>query len=137
MNGIVALDTSAAIPLLVKTHAAHSAVTRWWSGREVTLCGHSLAETYAVLTRLPGDVRLSPIDAARLMADRFATPLLMSTKTTRRLPEILAARGIAGGATYDAMIALTALDHECTLATRDARAKTTYDIIGATVEVIS
>jgi hypothetical protein len=30
--------------------------------------GHALAKTYAVLTRLPGDLRLAPGDAARRIA---------------------------------------------------------------------
>lgn len=52
---VLALDTSVAIPLLVQTHSAHAAVVRWWNGRTVSLCGHAVAETYSVLTRLPGD----------------------------------------------------------------------------------
>ena len=71
MSVFVALDTSVAVPLLVQTHAAHAAVVRWWGGREVALSGHALAETYSVLTRLPGDIRMAPPDAARLLEDRF------------------------------------------------------------------
>lgn len=51
----VAVDTSVAVPLLVRSHHDHGAVARWWSGQEITLSGHALAETYSVLTRLPGD----------------------------------------------------------------------------------
>ncbi len=71
------LDTSVAVPLLVQTHDAHAAIVRWWDGRQVALSGHALAETYSVLTRLPGDLRLAPADAARLMAERFAEPLVL------------------------------------------------------------
>jgi hypothetical protein len=39
------VDTSVAVPLLVRTHAAHAAVVRWWGGREVALSGHAMAET--------------------------------------------------------------------------------------------
>lgn len=52
-----------AVPLLVRTHAAHLDAVRCWDKREVHLAGHALAETYAVLTRLPGDLRLDPRDA--------------------------------------------------------------------------
>jgi predicted nucleic acid-binding protein len=137
VSAVVALDTSVAVPLLVQTHTAHATVSRWWNGRSLALCGHALAETYAVLTRLPGDIRLTPADASRLLTARFASPLLLSAKAGRRLPETLSQRGIAGGATYDAMIALTALEHGCALATRDARAKATYDMVGVTVEVVA
>jgi predicted nucleic acid-binding protein len=133
----LALDTSVAVPLLVQTHNDHAAVTRWWANRTVALAGHALAETYSVLTRLPGDVRLSAADAARLLASRFASPLPLSAKTARRVPEILAELGIAGGAVYDALVALAALEHGAELATRDARARDTYERIGVPVVVAS
>lgn len=131
----LALDTSVAIPLLVATHRAHSAVSRWWDGREVALSGHALPETYSVLTRLPGDLRLAPADAARLLGERFVEPLLLSPHVGGRLPEVLGQLGIAGGAVYDALVALAALEHGADLATRDARAKATYDAVGARVIV--
>ena len=131
----VAVDTSVAIPLLVATHQAHAVVSRWWSGREVALSGHAVAETYSVLTRLPGDLRLAPVDAARLLAARFAEPLLIGSDVAGRLPEVLSRLGIAGGAVYDALVALAALEHGADLATRDARAKATYDTIGVRVIV--
>ena len=96
----------------------------------------ALAETYSVLTRLPGDARLSPADAAHLIAERFAAPLLLEPEVSRRLPEILAGLGIAGGAVYDAMVALAATERGCVLATRDGRARTTYESVGARVEII-
>jgi predicted nucleic acid-binding protein len=40
---------------------------------------------------------------------------------------------IAGGAVYDALVALAAAEHGADLATRDARAKDTYDRVGAHV----
>ena len=125
------LDTSVAIPLLVQTHRAHADVVRWWDGREVALAGHALAETYSVLTRLPGDLRLEPTDAGRLITERFAAPYVLRRDTYVRLPEVLSGFGIAGGAVYDALVALAAVEHNATLATRDVRARATYDTIGA------
>ena len=78
----IAVDTSVAIPLVVRSYHDHAAVVRWWNGQEVALTGHSLAETYSVLTRLPGDARLAPADAARLLKARFAAPLLLSGPRT-------------------------------------------------------
>ncbi len=131
----LALDTSVAIPLLVATHRAHSAVSRWWNGQEVALSGHAVAETYSVLTRLPGDLRLAPADAARLLGERFVEPLLLCSEVGGRLPEVLSRLGIAGGAVYDALVALAALEHGADLATRDARAKATYETVGVRVVV--
>jgi predicted nucleic acid-binding protein len=130
---VIALDTSVAIPLLVRSHTSHDDVKRWWARRPVALAGHAAAETYAVLTRLPGDLRVTPQDAARLLRERFSEPLLLDAATQRRLPEILAERDISGGAVYDALVALAAVQHNLPLATRDARAKGTYDALGANV----
>jgi predicted nucleic acid-binding protein len=133
----VAVDTSVAVPLLVRSHHEHAAVVRWWSGQEITLSGHALAETYSVLTRLPGDARLSPADAARLLKARFSPPLVMSTPRARKLPETLSRLSIAGGAVYDALVALAAHEHGLALATRDARARGTYDAVGVKVIVVT
>ena len=132
----VAVDTSVAVPLLVRSHHDHAGVVRWWGGQEVALSGHALAETYSVLTRLPGDARLAPADAARLLNARFASPLTLSRSLARKLPDTLSRLGIAGGAVYDALVAVAAVDAGIALATRDGRAQATYDRIGATVELI-
>ena len=133
----VAVDTSVAVPLLVRSHHDHATVVRWWNGQEVALCGHALAETYSVLTRLPGDSRLAPADAALLLKARFSSPLLLSAPRSRKLPDTLSRLGIAGGAVYDALVALAAKDHNVALATRDARAQGTYDAVGVTVIVVT
>lgn len=132
----VAVDTSVAVPLLVRSHEEHATVAAWAAGRALALAGHALAETYAVLTRLPGDARVEPGDTCRLLRSRFGAPILLGARTSRRLPDVLAALGIAGGAVYDAMIAIAALEHGCELATRDARAKSTYEAVGASVIVV-
>ncbi len=138
MKHPLALDTSVAVPLLVRGHAAHEAVARWWAGRPIALAGHASVETYVILTRLPGDLRLTPADAARLMAARFDDVLLPVTAALTQLPEVLGRLGIAGGASYDALVALAALAalaHDATLATRDERARATYERVGVRVEV--
>jgi len=132
----IAVDTSVAIPLLVRSHHDHAAVVRWWDGQDVALAGHALAETYSVLTRLPGDARLAPADAARLLTARFSAPLLLNSSRARKLPDTLARLGIAGGAVYDALVALAAKEHDAVLATRDARARGTYDAVGVAVIVL-
>jgi toxin FitB len=102
----------------------------------VSLCGYALAETYSVLTRLPADMRLAPRDAARLIEERFDAPLLLAQGTAARLATVLGEREIAGGAVYDALVGLAAVEHDAVLATRDARAKATYEAVGARVVVV-
>jgi toxin FitB len=133
----IGVDTSVAVALLVRSHCEHQAVVRWWNGQEIALSGHALAETYSVLTRLPGDSRLAPADAARLLAARFSAPLMLGSARARKLPETLSGLGIAGGAVYDALVALAAREHGAALATRDARARGTYDAVGVEVIVVT
>lgn len=133
----VGVDTSVAVPLLVRSHQRHASVVRWWDGQEVALSGHALAETYSVLTRLPGDARLAPADAARLLEARFSSPLVLSISGTRKLPSTLSRLGIAGGAIYDALVALAAKERGVALATRDARARGTYDAVGIEIIVVT
>jgi predicted nucleic acid-binding protein len=130
----VAVDTSVAVPLLVRSHQHHPEVVNWWAGREVALSSHALAETYSVLTRLPGDARLSAEDAALLLNTRFTTPLTLTESRAQQVHAILSSLGIVGGAVYDGLVALAAKEHGVALATRDARARGTYDAVG--VEVI-
>jgi toxin FitB len=132
----VAVDTSVAVPLLVRSHQHHREVARWWNGQELTLSGHALAETYSVLTRLPGDARLSAEDAARLLDARFTSPLTLSAPAAREVHGTLSRLGIAGGAVYDGLVALAAKEHGALLATRDARARGTYDAVGVKVILV-
>ena len=122
----LALDTSAAVPLLLRRHVDHDAVRGTVAGATICLTGHSLAETYSVLTRLPGDARLEPHDAATLVSTGFERPLHLDFKSVEDLPATLAARGIAGGAVYDAMVGLAVAGTRFTLLTRDRRAAATY-----------
>ena len=135
MTPALAIDTSVAIPLLVQPHRAHADVVRWWNGRDLALSGHAIAETYSVLTRLPGDLRLAPADAAHLLQQRFAEPFVLGARSSSTLPALLSRLEIAGGAVYDAMVAMAAAEHGAELATRDARAKTTYEAVGVRVVV--
>jgi hypothetical protein len=76
---------------------------------------------------------MAPADAARLMSARFGKPLLLGSRTEARVPQLLARLGVAGGAVYDALVGLAAAEHGAELATRDLRAKSTYEAVGARV----
>lgn len=133
----LALDTSAAVPYLLRSHTAHAAVRAKVGRRRPMLTGHSLAETYSVLTRLPGDARVAPDDAARLISANFGEPALLDVDVASDLPGVLAPRGIAGGAVYDAMVALAAAGAQVPLMTRDRRAAATYAILAAQIELVT
>lgn len=130
------LDTSVAVPLLVTSHVAHRSVSAALGDRAAALAGHALHETYAVLTRLPGDARVAPADAVRLLEERFETAAVLNSRSVRSAPALFAAAGIAGGATYDGLVALAARSAGLPLATRDRRAQSTYRLLNVTVEML-
>lgn len=130
------VDTSVAVPLVLSSHQAHSRVGDLVGGRTVGLAGHARFATYAVLTRLPGDARLSARDAARLIADRFSTAAALVAAPTGDALAVLAEHDVGGGATYDGLVALVAKSADLALASRDRRAEATYRRLGVTVEMM-
>jgi predicted nucleic acid-binding protein len=132
-----ALDTSAAVPLLVDGHPSYFSVLTALGDRSALLTGHSLAETYSVLTRLPAGLRVDPADVATAIDDRFGPALVIPDDQAWRVHRVLAAAGVAGGATYDGLVALAARYHGVPLITRDVRARATYSALGVEVVTVS
>jgi len=130
------VDTSVAVPLLVASHEAHDIVRAWAQGKTLGIAGHALVETYSVLTRLPGDARVTAPDAVRLIDENFHAPVGLSPDQAGQVHGLLAPLGIVGGATYDGLVALAAKEHDAVLVTRDARARGTYEAVGARVAII-
>lgn len=112
-------------------------VAKWARGRILGLSGHALAETYSVLTRLPGDARVDPADAVKLIDENFAESFPLGARVARVAHREFARRGIAGGATYDGLVGLAAREHGAVLFTRDARARATYEALGVETEVLA
>lgn len=132
----VAVDTSVAVPLVLRNHQAHAAVVEWRQDRDLRLCGHAWIETYAVLTRLPGRARVLPEDAVTLLESNFSLPLWPERDSLAGAPALFASAGIAGGAAYDGWVALAARDHGAVLASRDSRAEAAYRRVGVEVEMV-
>lgn len=128
------VDTSVSVPLIMSSHPSHASVTRKLGRRPLLLAGHAAVETYSVLTRLPGDARLSASDAHRLIVDRFvgAADLPDPIEAIRHLSEV----GVEGGATYDGLVALCVGPGDI-LFSRDLRASATYARVGVAVELIA
>jgi hypothetical protein len=126
-----------AVPAIVQNHPAHSLSVSALRGRDVVLAGHSALETYSVLTRLPGDARLAIGDAARIIDEVFGQPVALPAERAVGLVAELAELGVAAGAVYDALIALTAGDADRTLLTRDRRAAATYSRLRVAYELVA
>ncbi|MCL2788440.1 MAG: PIN domain-containing protein [Micrococcales bacterium] len=132
-----AVDSSAAIPLLYRHHPAHDAVRRLVGLRALHLTAHSLVETYSVLTRLSYGPHITPAEAVELIDDRFAGCLALSQERALEVHRLLAELGVAGGASYDALVGLAARDSGAVLLTRDKRAVGTYQAVGAEIELLA
>lgn len=101
------------------------------------LVEHCALETYSVLTRLPAPHR-APGDVVRdFLASRFRPAFLrLSAQAYREFLLRLPDHGVAGGASYDALVAATAASHGAELVTCDRRAAPVYERYGVRVHLL-
>jgi predicted nucleic acid-binding protein len=129
-------DTSIAVAALLSDHPSHEAASEALVACEATIA-HVAAETYSVLTRLPPPHRAEATTAAEALAKRLpSVHVTLDANDHANAPQRLAAAGIGGGATYDGLIALTAIEHDLELISRDRRAARTYRALGARFQLI-
>src|SRR5437879_5493565 len=112
----VLIDTSVLVSAMLPDHV-HHAQSRPWIERakagafELVIAGHSLAEAYSVLTRLPRRPRITPANALQLIQENVsphAKIVTLSGDDYVQLITQLSQTGVAGGAVYDALIAKAA-----------------------------
>ncbi len=109
-------DTSCLVAAVCSWHEHHKRTRseierRVTSGEELFLAAHSLAETYAVLTRLPSPHRLRAADAISLIEANWGQNHIVhltGRETWRAITEA-ERHGLVGGQTYDVLIAMAAL----------------------------
>lgn len=129
-------DTSIAVAALLSDHVAHEAASEALAGCTATIA-HVAAETYSVLTRLPPPHRVEATTAAEALAKRLPpVHLTLDAGNCTMAPKRLAVAGVSGGATYDGLIALTAIAHGAELVSRDWRAARAYRALGARFKLI-
>lgn len=132
-----ACDISVAIAALDTTHAEHQWCFDLVATRRPALAGHAAIETFAVLTRLPAPSRLSPESARRVILHNFPDPCPLPPDDPLSLIERFAGVGIAGGAVYDGLIAVSAHADDRILLTRDDRAERTYRRLRINYELVA
>lgn len=106
-------DTSVLVAALVESHPAHPRCLPWLQKAHTTkadlfVSTHTLAELYAVLTRLPLQPRISPLTARVLIRDNIesvAHTVALTAKDYRNVLDSMANEGLAGGVVYDALSA--------------------------------
>lgn len=129
-----AVDTSVAVAALDQSHRRHTVCRAVVIDRTPALAGHAAFETFSVLTRLPGPLRVDPADAVQIIGEGFPEPCWLDVDSQAALLRQLRTLGLAGGSVYDALVASAAKAHGRTLLSRDARAERTYRLIGADYE---
>jgi len=115
----LAFDTSFLVAALIEGHVDHPRTLPWTeavaSGEiEARLSWHAAAETWSVLTRLPGTLRVQP-SAASLVIDRLLEtfePAALSAATYRAALRRCAEKGLASGAVFDALHLASAEEQE-------------------------
>ena len=127
---MIAADSSVLVAGFASWHERHGVAREALVG--ATVVGHALLEAYSVLTRLPPPHRTPAAVAAAFLVELADTaPLVLGGSSWATLPSRLASAGVVGGATYDALIAVTALEAGAELLSLDLRAAATYRSVGA------
>jgi predicted nucleic acid-binding protein len=132
-----AVDSSVVIAAFATWHEHHDIARRAMASRP-RLVAHAAVESYSVLTRLPSPHRAQPSIVHAFITERFTEPFLtLSERGYQELLATVAAGQILGGPAYDALIALTAAEHQATLLSLDQRAAATYEAVGAETEQLT
>ena len=135
---MITADTSVLVAAFATWHEGHrSAVEAMKSG--VHLVAHTMVETYSVLTRLPPPHRVAPRAVHAYLTDIASAEryLMLDAHAYCTVIDRLAEGNIAGGASYDGLIALTAQTAGATLVTCDKRALRTYEHLGVRYELLN
>jgi len=130
------LDTSAAVALIRREQEGREAVVVAVRGAVLGLAGHAAFETYSVLTRLPGDARMTADQVTEILAHDFPATHMLGSAAARKLLRTVAGLRISGGAVFDALVAAAAVEADVPLLSRDRRASDTYSALGADVRLV-
>lgn len=120
---VFAVDTNCIVAVVSPWHVHHAAALgecgrRLDGGERMVVPASALIEAYAVLTRLPMPRRLDARDAMTLLDANFLEQGQVCGPDPLRAPDLLRQcvdAGIAGGRTYDRMIAEAARDAGATV----------------------
>jgi predicted nucleic acid-binding protein len=128
----ITADTSVLVASFASWHEHHELAFAALA-RVDTVIAHCLLETFSVLTRLPAPHRMAADVVATYLDTSFGKHdvVALPAAEQRTLVTRCTARGLSGGAIYDALIAATCTHAKAQLLTLDVRARTTYAALGA------
>jgi predicted nucleic acid-binding protein len=99
----IGVDSSIIVAAVHTRHPRHSV-----AAHELVVCHHSILEAYAVLTRLPGDLRVQPSEARDLLAATVKASMSVTgfkPAEIWKVLELFVPSSVAGGHSYDAFVA--------------------------------
>ena len=110
----ILFDTSVLVAAIVEVHPEHNKAFPWLkraiSGEiEIFVSCHTLAEVYAVLTRIPLKPKISPGLASRFIRENILSKAYLIELTGEEYIEVILEMGnldLSGGVIYDALIAM-------------------------------
>jgi predicted nucleic acid-binding protein len=129
---MIVADSSVLVPAILASHEFHEACYES-AGLVDASIAHTLLETYAVLTRLPQPHTVAPVQASVAVRSYGFTVLLLPAEELGDTIDRFVIARVSGGASYDGLIAATAVHHGAGLLTRDERAAETYERLGVDV----
>ncbi|MEM9885432.1 MAG: PIN domain-containing protein [Bacteroidota bacterium] len=105
-------DSSVIIAFCVEQHPKHEVAKQWFlkaKNKEIELyvAGHSLMESYSVLTRTPFKPRINATQAKLLLEQNvlsFAQLIVLKAADYKRLLSQLVENNFIGGISYDAVV---------------------------------
>lgn len=108
----ILFDTSVLVASFVSTHPKYHVAIKWLQRvikKEISMVvsGHSLAECFSTLTKLPLSPKISPDMAAYLLrenVERHAKIVVLSAKDYQVTVKKMSELGLSGGIIYDAII---------------------------------
>jgi predicted nucleic acid-binding protein len=138
---LIAPDTSVLVAGFVPSHLFHDVATAALAEVRADGCliAHTMAETYSVLSAPSGPYRVES-GAVVAYLDQFldrAAPIQPRPEAYREALGLLGNRNRAGGAVYDALIALAARDAGAALVSLDRRAERTYGDCGVEARLLA
>ena len=114
----IGVDSSVVVAAVHANHPYHAVAASWvvdnLRAHELVVAHHSVVEAYAVLTRLPGDLCVTPSEARDLLRETVRSNMAVAglrADSVWTLIESLVASSVAGGRSYDALIAQALVTH--------------------------
>lgn len=108
---IIGIDTSIIVACVHVNHPMHAPAAGWlektFSSSDVVVAHHSVLEVYAVLARMPGDLRVEPLEARDILSTTICENSSICGFSGNEIWDVIdffVSIPAVGGQSYDAFI---------------------------------